>query len=630
MFDIFRNNKRIVQVILAILILPFALWGLDSYVRDGGRANEVAKVGKTAITLEEFQRALNEQQERLRPQLGQNLALLESPEFRAGVLNELINQRLLLIHAEKSGMVLDDATLSGFIASLPPLQVDGKFSRERYEALVAAQNMSIAQFESMLRRDLMIQQVSLPIAEMAVAGSLAADRWLMAQLEEREISQVVFRAEQFATDRKPDEAAIQRYYQENRGRFEQPEQVRVEFLVLSQDRLMETLVVSDEEIRAAYERNPARYRKPEQRRASHILIRVDGNAPAAEVDAAQTRAEQILARLRDKPAEFAGLAKQYSQDPGSAAQGGDLGFFGRGMMVKPFEDAAFSLQENQLSGLVRSDFGFHVIKLTGIRAEQAQKLEEVRSQILAELRLQTATKRYAEAAEGFSNLVYEQADSLAPAAEKYGLKIQDSDWLARGAQPQPPLGHADLLKAIFSEDAIQHRRNTEAIEVGPKTLISARVVAHKPSALLPLDQVVGVIEKTLMGEAALAQAVATGQAELDRLNRGEKPALNWSAPRWVSRMQAQDLGEEALKAVFAADPSKLPAYAGIRTASGYALYRIGQVTPFDPATPAAAPLAQLLRQQYGQILAREDIVNWLATLRQTYGVEINRAALERE
>ena len=632
MFDTVRNNKKIVQFVLALIILPFALWGVDSYISGGsGGANEIASVGKTPISQDEFLRALNEQQERLRPQLGNNTAVLESPEFRQGVLQELINQRLLLLHANKAQMGISNATLSGFIASLPALQVDGKFSRERYEALVAAQNMSVEQFEAMLRRDRLTQQATLPIANGTVAGNLSADRWLAAQLEERDIAEVVLRAEQFMGDSKPDGAAIKRYYDENRKRFEQPEQVRVEYLVLSQAKLIDATKVSEADIKAAYEANAARYVKPEQRRASHILIRADKSAPAAEVKAAEEKANQVLAQLKATPADFAKLAKQHSQDPGSAANGGDLGFFGRGMMVKPFEEATYALQENQISEIVRSDFGFHIIKLTGIRPEQAQKLDEVRGEIQAELKRQAGAKLYVESAEGFSNLVYEQSDSLKPAAEKYGLSVQASDWLVKDGQLTAPFTNPKLMQAVFSDDAVKHKRNTEAIEVAPNTLASARVVEHQPAEVIPLEKVSGVIEKVLAREAALEKAAAAGQAEVEKLNRGEKSALAWSAVRAVSRLHAPNLSKDAGLAIFSAAPKQLPAYVGTKTAAGYAVYRIDKVKPYDPATPGeAAPRAQALRQQYNEVLAREDLINWLAVLRQQYGVQINRAALEKK
>ena len=631
MFDTVRNSKKIVQIVLAIIILPFALWGVDSYVSGGGRANEVASVGKTPITLDEFQRSLSEQQDRLRPQVGNNLALLESPEFRRGVLQELINQRLLLVHAGKSQMGISNEALSGFIASLPALQEDGKFSRQRYEQLVAAQNMSVEQFEALLRRDLMTQQLTMPIGNAALAGNLPADRWLMAQLEEREIAEAILRVEQFAADSKPDAAAIQRYYEENRARFEQPEQVRVEYLVLSQKQLIDNAKVSDADIKAAYEANAARYRKPEQRRASHILIRADKNGPAAEVKAAEEKAVQVLAQVKAAPGDFARLAKQHSQDPGSAANGGDLGFFGRGMMVKPFEEATYALQENQVSEVVRSDFGFHIIKLTGIRPEQAQKIEEVRAEILAELKRQAGTKQYVEAAEGFSNLVYEQADSLKPAAEKYGLAVHNSEWMAKGGQLPVPFDNAKLVQALFAEDAVKHKRNTEAVETAPNTLVSARVVEHKPAEVIALDKVSGMIAQVLGREAALAKAAAAGQAELDKLQRGEKSALNWGTPRMVSRLHAPNLSREAGLAVFAASAQKLPAYAGVKTPQGYVLYRIDKVRAFDPAAAGeAAPRAAALRQQYDEVMAREDLINWLAALRDQYGVKINSAALERK
>ncbi|WP_126445337.1 SurA N-terminal domain-containing protein [Sulfuricystis multivorans] len=632
MFDFVRNNKKIVQLVLAIIILPFALWGVDSYIRgSGGGANEIARVGKSPISRDEFQRALTEQQERLRPQLSNNTALLESPEFRRGVLQELINQRALQLHASKAHMGISNEMLAAIITSLPALQVDGKFSRERYEAMVAGQNMSVAQFETLLRRDLITQQQLLPIANASFVGKLPVERWLTARLEERDIAEAVLPVEQFLAASKPDAQAVQRYYDENRARFEQPEQVRVEYLVLGRDKLINNAKVAEAEIKAAYEANQARYRTPEQRRASHILIRVEKNASADELKAAEQKARQILDQVRANPDEFAKLAKAHSQDPGSADKGGDLGFFGRGMMVKPFEEAAFALQENQVSDLVRSDFGFHIIKLTGIRPEQTRSFDEVRGEIEAELKRQVGTKQFLEATEGFANLVYEQADSLKPAAEKYGLAIQTSDWLAKDGHLSAPFTNPKLLQAIFSEDAIKNRRNTEAIEAAPNMLVAARVIEHRPAELLPLEKVAGMIEQVLSREVALAKAAEAGEAELAKLRRGEKSTLTWGTVRAVSRQHAPDLSADARAAIFAVDAKQLPAYAGVKTASGFALYRIERVRPFDPANPGeAAPRAEALRQQYNDVVAREELIGWLAALREQYGVTINSAALERK
>lgn len=632
MFDFVRNNRKIVQLVLAVIILPFALWGVDSYIRgSGGGANEIARVGKSPISRDEFQRALTEQQERLRPQLGNDTALLETPEFRRGVLQELINQRVLQLQSAKAHLGISNEMLAAIITSLPMLQVDGKFSRERYEAMVAAQNMSVAQFEAQLRRDLLTQQQLLPIANASFIGNLPVGRWLSARLEERDIAEAVIPVEQFLATSKPDSEAVRRYYDENRARFEQPEQVRVEYLVLSRDKLIENAQVGEAEVKAAYEANAVRYRTPEQRRASHILIRVEKNASPDALKAAEDKAKEILAQVRANPDDFAKLAQAHSQDPGSAAKGGDLGFFGRGMMVKPFEEAAFALQENQVSDLVRSDFGFHIIKLTGIRPEQTRKFDEVRNEIEAELKRQAGTKRYVEVAEAFSNLVYEQADSLKPAAEKFSLAIQTSEWLAKDGHLAAPFKNPKLLAAIFSEDAIKNKRNTEAIEVAPNTLVAARVIEHRPAEALPLEKVAGIIEQVLTREAALAKAAAAGEAELEKLRRGEKSSLSWGKVRAVSRQYAPNLAPGAVEAISAADTKHLPIYVGVRAPSGFVLYRIEQVRPFDPANPGeAAPRAQALRQQYHEVVAREELIGWLAALREQYGVTINSAALERK
>lgn len=633
MFDHVRGNKKFVQIVLALIVLPFALWGVDSYVRSSGGGDSVATVGGTPVTAGEFQQALAEQQERLRPQLkgGADPELLNSPELRRAVLQELVNQRLLALYSAKAQLGVSNEALVGYISSVPSLQENGKFSRERYEALVAAQGMSVEVFEAKLKQDLVMQQAVMAAGSAAVAGRMPADRWLAAQLEEREISEVVLRAEQFAGGARPDADAVKKFYEDNRLRFEKPEQVRVEYLVLSKDKLTEGAKVGDEEIKAWYQANQSRLKAPEQRRASHILIQAAKNAPAAELAAAKAKAEQILAQLKANPADFAKLAKQHSQDPGSADKGGDLGFFGRGMMVKPFEDAVFALKEDQMSELVQSDFGFHLIRLTGIRAESARPLEEMRGEIAAELKRQAGAKAFAEAAEGFANLVYEQADSLKPAADKYGLSVQASDWLSRSGQAVAPFTHPKLMQAIFSGDAVKNQRNTEAIDVGGNTLVAARVIEHRPAAVEPLESVAGVIETVLAREAAVAKAVAAGQEQIGKLAKGEKTDANWGAPRIVSRMHAPNLSAEARAAVFAASLKSLPAYVGAKTPGGYALYRISKATPYDPAAGAgAAARSMALRQQYGEVIAQEELLGWLAALRQRYEVKVNSAALERK
>ena len=631
MFDLVRNNKKFIQLVLAFIMLPFALWGVDSYVRTGS-SDGVATVGGTPIALGEFQQALREQQDRLRPQLGNvSQDVLDSPEVRRGVLEELISQRLLALYASQSKLMVSDEALVRFITAVPSLQEDGKFSRERYQALVSARGMSVEMFESQVKRDLVMQQAMIPVGNAAVSGRIPSDSWLAAQLEEREVSETLLRAEQFAADSKPDAAAIKRFYDENRQRFEKPEQVRVEYLVLSQSKLIENAKPGDEEIKAWYKSNETRYKQAEQRQASHLLIRADKSAPEADVKAGQAKAEQILAQLKANPADFAKLAKQHSQDPGSAEKGGDLGYFGRGMMVKPFEETVFSLKENQLSDVVRSDFGFHLIKLTGVRAEQVRPLAAVRDEIVAEMKRQAGTKLYAELAEGFANIVYEQSDSLKPAAEKYGLTIQASEWIAKGGQSVAPFTSPKLLQTIVSDDAIKSKRNTEAVDVGGNTLVSARVAEYRPAALEPLESVSNAIEKVLTREFAITQAGTVGQAHLDKLKKGEKVNLTWSAVRPLSRMHAPNLSAEARNAIFSVSTKKLPAYVGANAPGGFALYRIDSVKPFDSAAGGdVASRSQALRQHYGQVIAQEDLMGWLAALRQRYPVTINTAALERK
>ncbi|TAN66348.1 MAG: peptidylprolyl isomerase, partial [Magnetospirillum sp.] len=536
-------------------------------------------------------------------------------------------QRLLALHANKSRLTVGDGQLVQFIASVPSLQEDGKFSTQRYKALVAAQGMSEQMFEARVRQDLAMQQAMVAVGDAAVAGQAAAERWLGAQLEEREISEAVLRPEPYADRVKVTDETIKAFYEANKKQFETPERLRAEYLVLDRQKLLEQAVVSDEEVKAWYRANADRYRQAEERRASHILIRADRNAAEAEIKAAQAKAASILAEVRKAPGDFAKLAKQHSRDPGSAEKGGDLDWIGRGMMVKPFEDATFALKEGQISDVVRSDFGFHIIRLTGVRPERSRPLEEVRGEIAAELKQQWAARKHAEIAEGFSNTVYEQADSLGPAAEKYKLAIQQSDWIAKGAAVAEPFADAKLMAALFSDDSVKSKRNTEAVEVAPNVLVSARVLEHKPAALQPLEVVSAAIEKMLVRQEAAKLAARDGEEKLARLGKGENVGLAWGAARTVSRSFASNLPPEAVRAIFKADAAKLPSYAGVPVPGGYALYRISQIKPHavDGEEP---PRARSVRKQYARTVAEEEFAAWLAVLRERYPVEINQAVLE--
>ena len=625
MLNFVRDNKKVAQVILGLITLPFAFWGVESYVRNVSIHDDVAQVAGTKISMAEFTKALQDQQNRIRQATGGRVdaAMLDSPEIKRAVVDNLVQKQLLMTYAKKARLLISDEQLARFIASVPALQENGQFSKERYEAVIAAQNMSQQGFEYTVRQDLAVQQLLMAVGDGVITGTVAADRWLATQLEEREVSETTFKSDQYLSSVKVAPAAIQTFYDANARKFDLPEQLRAQYVVFSREQFLSQITVSDNEVKAWYDSHADRYRQPEERRASHILIPVAKDAAAGAVKEAESRAAEVLAQVRKTPGDFGKLAKQYSKDPGSADKGGDLGWFGHGMMVKPFEEAAFALKEGQISDLVRSDFGYHIIRVTGVKAAQGKPLAEVRNDIAAEIKAQGAAKKYAEIAESFSNTVYEQADSLAPAAEKFGLAVQQSGWLAKGGAAAGVLNNPKLIAALFSDDAIKNKRNTEAIEVKPAVLVAARVLEYKPAAQQPLSAVSADIEKFLARQEAAKLAAANGQALLAKLKNGEKSTNSWSTPHFVASAAAA-----ALRPVFKADVAKLPTYVGNETPGGYAVYRISQVRPYVAQAGEPKPEVKALRNRYARAIAEEEQTAWLETLRSRYPVELNLAALE--
>ncbi len=603
MFDFVHEKKRLVQIVLALIILPFAFWGVDSYRQSGNMAEVVATVNDAKITQQEFENSLRQQQDRLRQMLGANFdaAMLDNPEMRHAVIDNLVAQRLLVERAKSVGLAVSDEQMAQVIQSIEAFQDNGKFDKKRYEAALANQSMSPLMFEARLRGELLGQQMRDAYLQNGFVSNGVADNVIRLMEQQRVVSTSPVSFQPYLAQVKVDDAALKKYYEQNQKEFQVQEQARVEYVKFSVANLLSKAEVKTEDARKYYDEHQSDFGTPEERQAAHILIAVAAAAPQAEQDAAKAKAEQLLQQARKTPAGFAELAKQNSQDPGSVANGGSLGFFGRGMMVKPFEDAAFALKQGEISGVVKSDFGYHIIKLLAVKPAKLLPFDEVREGVINKLRQQKAADLFAELAEKFSNTVYEQSDTLKPAAELVGAKIEQSGWLVKGAAAGEPWT-AKMLQAIFTDETVKNKRNSAAIEVAPNTLVAARVLEYKPAAARALEEVQEIIRQKLLRQQAMELAAKQGKALLEQLQRGDKPALNWTAAQAVSRAQHGSLDKELVRKIFQADAAKLPRYVGAETPqNGYLLVRIEAVKEGGkPDDAKLAGYAQRLRQLAGE------------------------------
>jgi peptidyl-prolyl cis-trans isomerase D len=576
MFDFVQEKKRLVQIVLALIILPFAFWGVDSYRKSGGAA-PLATVNGEKIGQQEFDNALNQQQQRIREMAGANFdpAFFDKPEIKFSVLDGLISQHLMGMEANNAGLSLTNEQIGQIIVTIGAFQKDGKFDRQRYEAVLKEKGKTPAGFDAEIRQAVLVQQLSEAYTQNGYAAKVVAENLIRLNEQQRIVAVANLDVATFMKQVKLSDTAVSDYYTKNAQEFQMPERANVEYVVLSVDSLLSQVTVSDDEIKQYYEEHQADFGTQEQRQAAHILITVAKQASDADKQAAKAKAEQVLQQIKQSPSQFAALAKQYSQDPGSAANGGDLGMFGRGAMVKPFEDSVFSLKVGEVSNLVQTDFGYHIIKLLAVKPTKIQTLSEVKNLIVQRLKSQHANDKFAELAEKFNNTVYEQSDSLKPAAELVKASVQRV-WLSKGQAPAG-LWTEKALQAVFSEDALKNKRNTAAVEVAPNTLLAAHVTEYKPASERPLAEVSASIQQKLQRLQASELAAQQGQKLLEQLQRGEKTSVSWKTPQVTTRNQRSGIEPALLQAVFRADTSKLPAYAGVDSASGFVLVRIDAV-----------------------------------------------------
>ncbi|NCW40841.1 MAG: peptidyl-prolyl cis-trans isomerase [Betaproteobacteria bacterium] len=477
--------------------------------------------------------------------------------------------------------------------------------------------MTPEMYENRLRAELAMRQVVNGVIATSFTPQSLSGVALDAYFQQREAQWTLFKPADFVARLKPSEQDLQAHYQQNAARYQTAESVDIEYVLLDLATAQQGVVLSDADVRTYFEQNQSRLQSKEERRASHILFTVDAKAPQAERDKVKAQATQVLDTLKQSPKRFAELAKQYSKDPGSASKGGDLDYFARGAMVKPFEDAAFSLAQGKISELVETEFGYHIIQITDIRQPKLPSFDAQKATLEAELRKQQAQRKFAELAEQFTNLVYEQSDSLKPAAERLKLEVRKLEGVTRQSPLAAPLNNPKLLAAVFSADAVEKKRNTEAIEVGASQLVSARVVRHVPAAALPFDKVQDKVRQSWLEQASLAAARQAGQDKLTAWKADSAQATLGSS-EVMTRASANKWPPALLDAVMLAPAQTLPAWVGADLGpQGYAVARVNKVLPAPDLSSR-----QQERAQFAQWMSTAEGLAYYNHLKERYKVVI--------
>jgi peptidyl-prolyl cis-trans isomerase D len=612
MFDFVHKNAKIMQFVLFLLIVPsFAFVGIDGYNRMLNPGEDVAKVDGRGIKQTELDATYKSELERIRaanPSV--DVKQIDTPEAKYSTLERLVREQVIAAAARDAHFETSDQRLANELQADPTIaslrQPDGKIDKERYKSLVGSQGLTPEMFESRVRGQLSARQVFKGIQGSGFSTNAAGDVALNAFLQKREIQVTPFVATSFASKITLTDAELDTYYKANQALFQAPEQANIEYVVLDIETIKKSITATDEELKSYYDQNQARLATQEERRASHILITSPKGSSSADQEKAKAKAQSLLDTVKKAPATFAEVAKNNSQDSGSAVKGGDLDFFARGAMVKPFEDAAYAMKKGDISDLVQSDFGFHIIQLTDIKSAKQRSFEETKLELIEEVKKQQALKKFSENAETFTNAVYEQSDSLKPIAEKLKLEIKTAANVTRtpAAGATGILTNPKFLNAIFSPDAIEKKRNTEAFEASSKQLVSGRITQYTAARTLPFTDVKERVREKLLAIRSFDMAKKEGT---DKLAAWKLAPTSATLPDAVviARNQPQNLPMQIIEAVLKADTSSLPVFVGVEV-PGRAFYvaKINKIIP--PAATEEATTKQAREQVAQALVAAED------------------------
>ncbi len=628
MFDFIRDHKKIMQILLIILIFPsFVLFGIDGYKRFQNSGDVVATVNGVEITKEEWEQSHKNEVTRMRASMPNiDVAMFDSPAMKYGVLERMVQTRVLESSAKKLNLKVSDQRVALAISGIEGLagikKPDGSLDIEKYKQLLASQGMTPEIFENRMRGEVAMRQVVNGVTQSSVTFPAQIDVALDSFYQQREIQIAIFSASDFLAQAKPADEDVSKFFALHKNEYQSAESADIEYVVLSLDAIEKNITLNDADLKAYFDQNQATLAAKEERRASHILINASTSASDADKQKAREKAQSILDAIKKNPASFADAAKKNSQDPGSAVKGGDLGFFARGAMVKPFEDAAYALKKGEISGLVQSDFGFHIIQLTDIKSATSD-FNQARPVLEKELKNQQARKQFAEMAEQFSNLVYEQSDSFKPVVGKLKLDIQTAQNVTKEVKPDPksPWTNANLLKSLFSADSIKNLRNTEAIEAGPNTLVAARITKYFPAKQIPLEEIKPMIVQAVLVQKALELAKENGKSKLEEWKKAPE-AAQLQSPVVLSREQSMNLPGNLVDEAMRASTAKLPILIGVDLGSrGYGIVKVNKVLENNTQTKSAQ-----LRERFVKSWATAENLAYYGYLKELLKASIKEPA----
>ncbi len=510
-----KTQGIIATFILVLLVIPFALWGINSYF-EGGTSINVAKVDGKEISKQAYQDALERYRGRVEP------ARYESSAFKELVLSGLIDQTLLLQDVSDAGYRVSDPQLTRLVHQIPVFQRNGRFDLTLFRQFLRSEGLNESAFLAQLRGDITTRQAQTGLALTAIVTDAEINRVAQLMTQKREAGWLRIAPEPFLARARTTPGDVKKFYESKPDLFKTAEEVRIQFVRLSIDDLKRRFKPTDAEIRKAYQDDIGRYTTVEQRRAAHILIALPPNPEPAQVEKANQQAEALLARLKGG-ADFATLARQQSADKTTAARGGDLGEVKPGRLPKHLEAAANALKPGEISDPIQSPAGMHLVKLTS-RPSTPKPFEAVRAQVLEQMRKHWSEEKFAELGEKLRNLAYENPDSLTPVANTLELEVQQTGWFTRSGG-QGLASNLRVVENAFSPELVSGGRNSEVIEVDRQTLVAIRVIGHRPSTLKPLDQVRAEIERHLRQQSAHEAAQSLARQLLDELRKGADPQV---------------------------------------------------------------------------------------------------------